>query len=74
MNEKIRALLVRLAEDDALRARFVDHGREVMDEAGIDPADRGEVVRHLDVHGHPHSASIIPTDEQVNIPGETDTR
>ena len=72
MNENIRALLVRLVEDDALRARFVDNGRAVMDEAGIAPAERGELIRHVDVNGNPHSASIVPTEEHIDVPGETD--
>lgn len=72
MNENIRSLLVRLAEDDALRARFVDNGRAVMNEAGLAPVDRGELVRHVDVNGYPHSASIVPTEEHVDVPGELD--
>jgi hypothetical protein len=71
MNERIRTLLVRLAEDATLRARFVENGREVMDEAGLEPLDRAELVRHVDVDGHPHAASIVPSEEQVDVPGES---
>ena len=69
MNERIRALLVRLAEDPALRARFVENGRAVMDEAGLEPLDRAELVRHVD--GNPHAASIVPDEEEVDVPGES---
>ena len=70
MNQRIQALLVRLAEDDALRQRFVQDGRAVMNEAGLEPTDRAEVVRHVDVNGYPHSASIVPTEETASVPGE----
>jgi hypothetical protein len=68
MNPRIQALLVRLAEDDELRVRFVSNGREVMDEAGLEPVDRAELVRHVDVDGYPHSASIVPTEEMAAVP------
>ena len=73
MNERIHTLLVRLAEDADLRARFVENGRAVMDEAGLEPMDRAEVVRHVDENGYPHAASIVPTEEQVDVPGESAT-
>jgi hypothetical protein len=71
MNPRIQALLVRLSQDAELRARFVQNGRAVMEEAGIEPAERGEVVRHVDVDGHPHAASIVPTEEMAAVPDET---
>ena len=71
MKERIRALMVRLAEDPALRARFVENGRAVMDEAGLEPLDRAELVRHVDVDGNPHAASIVPDEEEVDVPGES---
>ena len=71
MNQRIQALLLRLAEDAELRARFVENGRAVMDEAGLEPAERAEVVRHVDVDGQPHAASIVPTEELASVPNET---
>lgn len=71
MNQRIQALLLRLAQDEALRARFVDDGRGVMDEAGLEPAERAELVRHVDVHGQPHAHSIVPTEEDAQVPGES---
>jgi hypothetical protein len=71
MNARIQSLLVRLAEDETLRARFVADGRAVMDEAGLEPAERAEVIRHVDVDGRPHAASIVPTEEMARVPGET---
>jgi hypothetical protein len=71
MNERIQALLRRLAEDATLRARFVEDGRAVMDEAGLPPAERAEVVRHVDVNGHPHPESIVPTEEEADVPEES---
>lgn len=71
MNQRIQALLLRLAEDDELRTRFVENGRLVMDEAGLEPAERAEVIRHVDVDGRPHAASIVPTEEMANMPDET---
>ncbi len=68
MNPRIQSLLVRLAEDSELRERFIANGRSVMDEAGLEPAERAEVVRHVDVDGYPHSASIVPTEEMAAIP------
>ncbi len=68
MNQRIQALLVRLAEDSELRAHFVANGRAVMDEAGLEPAERAEVVRHVDVDGYPHAASIVPTEEMAAVP------
>jgi hypothetical protein len=70
MNQRIQALLLRLSEDEALRARFVENGRAVMDEAGLEPAERAEVVRHVDVDGRPHAASIVPTEEMASVPNE----
>lgn len=70
MNPRIQALLVRLSQDDALRQRFVQDGRAVMNEAGLAPTDRAEVVRHVDVNGYPHAASIVPTEESATVPGE----
>ena len=74
MNERIRALLLRLAEDAALRARFVEDGRTVMEEAGLTPLERGELGRHVDAKGHPHPHSIVPSDEVVDVPEEPDAR
>jgi hypothetical protein len=71
MNERIQALLLRLAEDAELRARFVENGRAVMEEAGIAPAERAEVVRHVGIDGHPHSVSIVPTEEKIDVPDES---
>lgn len=71
MNQRIQALLVRLSQDEELRARFVTDGRAVMDEAGLEPIERAEVVRHVDVDGRPHAASIVPTEEAARVPGET---
>ncbi len=68
MNQRIQALLLRLAEDNQLRARFVENGRAVMDEAGLEPAERAEVIRHVDVDGRPHAASIVPTEEMAAMP------
>jgi hypothetical protein len=70
MNERIQALLTRLSKDEALRARFVENGRAVMDEAGLEPGERAEAVRHVDVDGHPHASSIVPTEEEAYVPGE----
>ena len=70
MNQRIQALLLRLAEDEALRARFVDDGRGVMNEAGLEPGERAELVRHVDVHGMPHPASIVPNEERAAVPEE----
>jgi hypothetical protein len=42
-----------------------------MDEAGLEPAERAEVVRHVDVDGRPHAASIVPTEEMAAVPDET---
>jgi hypothetical protein len=67
MNQRIQALLLRLEQDEALRARFVENGRAVMDEAGLEPAERAEVVRHVDVDGRPHAASIVPTEELAAV-------
>lgn len=67
MNQRIQALLLRLEQDEALRARFVENGRAVMDEAGLEPAERAEVVRHVDVDGRPHAASIVPTEELAEV-------
>lgn len=71
MNQRIQALLQRLAKDANLRARFVENGRAVMDEAGLEPIERAEVVRHVDVDGQPHAASIVPTEELATMPEET---
>ena len=70
MNQRIQALLIRLSEDETLRQRFVQDGRAVMNEAGLEPTDRAEVVRHVDVNGYPHAASIVPTEETAVVPGE----
>jgi hypothetical protein len=70
MNQRIQALLLRLAEEDELRARFIANGRAVMDEAGLEPIERAEVVRHVDVNGRPHASSIVPTEETAVVPGE----
>jgi hypothetical protein len=67
MNQRIQALLLRLAEDEELRARFVENGRAVMDDAGLEPAERAEVIRHVDVDGRPHAASIVPNEEMAQI-------
>jgi hypothetical protein len=71
MNQRIQALLLRLAEDEELRARFVENGRAVMDEAGLEPGERAEVVRHVDVNGRPHPESIVPTEEMAAVPDES---
>ena len=71
MNQRIQALLQQLAKDANLRARFVENGRAVMDEAGLEPIERAEVVRHVDVDGQPHAASIVPTEELAVVPEET---
>jgi hypothetical protein len=42
-----------------------------MDEAGLEPAERAEVIRHVDVNGHPHASSIVPTEEQAQVPEES---
>ena len=47
MNQRIQALLVRLSQDAELRARFVENGRAVMDEAGLEPMERAEVLKRL---------------------------
>jgi len=73
MNQQIQALLVRLSEDETLRARFVADGRAVMDEAGLEPIDRAELVRHVDVDGRPHAESIVPTEEMASVPIEPTT-
>jgi hypothetical protein len=70
MNQRIQSLLQRLATDEELRARFVENGRAVMDEAGLEPTERAEVVRHVDVDGRPHAASIVPTEEMASVPNE----
>lgn len=70
MNARIQALLVRLSQDAELRARFVANGRAVMDEAGLEPTERAEVIRHVDVDGHPHASSIVPTEEPAQVPEE----
>ena len=67
MNQRIQSLLLRLAEDEELRARFVKDGRAVMNEAGLEPAERAEFVRHVDVHGNPNAASIVPGEETANV-------
>jgi hypothetical protein len=71
MNERIQALLHRLSEDATLRARFVENGRAVMDEAGLAPVERAEAVRHVDVNGYPHPGSIVPTEEEADVPEES---
>ncbi len=74
MNQRIQTLLVRLSQDDQLRARFVADGRAVMDEAGLEPLERAEVVRHVDVDGRPHTSSIVPTEEMARVPNQTPRR
>lgn len=74
MNQRIQALLLRLAEDPALRARFVEDGRTVMNEAGLEPAERAELVRHVDTTGHPHPESIVPTEEEADVPEKSSSR
>lgn len=74
MNQRIQTLLVRLSQDDQLRARFVADGRAVMDEAGLEPLERAEVVRHVDVDGRPHASSIVPTEEMARVPNQTPRR
>jgi hypothetical protein len=67
MNERVSALLVRLGADPALRARFVEDGRAVMNEAGLTPLERAELLRYVDAEGRIHAASISPDD----VPLET---
>jgi hypothetical protein len=67
MNQRIQSLLLRLAEDEELRARFVKNGRAVMDEAGLEPTERADV----DVDGRPHPESIVPTEEMAAVPDES---
>ena len=71
MNQRIQSLLVRLSQDEQLRARFVANGRSVMDEAGLEPMERAELVRHVDVDGRPHASSIVPTEETARVPNDT---
>ena len=73
MNQRIQALLLRLAEDEELRARFVKDGRGVMTEAGLEPAERAEFVRHVDENGNPNAASIVPGEEAADVPDTTRT-
>jgi hypothetical protein len=65
MNERVAALLWQLAEDPALRARFVEDGRSVMAEAGLTVDERAELARHVDADGTVHTGSIIPSDEPL---------
>ncbi len=47
MNERISALLVRLGQDPALRARFEHEAEAVMVEAGLDAEERAELLRQM---------------------------